>query len=87
MRSGSRPSTLAVAGGVVVTVDSTAEGTVLGIQTPERIGGAGDPELDDQVRQHILDALAQRRTHQRLDQLDGRRWGRVQMPAERGWAA
>jgi hypothetical protein len=76
-----------VAGGLVITADTTGEGTVLGIQTLERLAGTGDRVLDDQIREHILSSLAQRRVHQRLDQLDGRRWGRILPPAERGWAA
>lgn len=79
--------TVAITGGDVVTVETTRGGSCVGLQSLHYIDTTGSAELDEQVLEHVRDSVAQRRTHQRLDQLDGRRWGRVQMPRERGWSA
>lgn len=71
----------------VVYADSTAGGSVYDLQSDEYSGTTGDEALDDVVRQCVRDALATRNACQLLDGIDRRRWGRIQLPADRRWAA
>jgi len=71
----------------IVTADTTHNGRLLDLQSDGYAGTTGDEALDHKVAEHISDVLALRVVLQSLDAIDRERWGRVQQPADRRWAA
>jgi hypothetical protein len=70
-----------------IFADTTERGGLFDIQSDEYAGTSGDTELDDLVGECIRTTLAARHAHQLLDGIDRDRWGRVQQPTDRRWAA
>lgn len=71
----------------LVVVDTTERGTVVDLQSDEYCSTTGDLELDDLCCECVRREVVSRHVSQSLDELDRRRWGRVQMPHDRRWAA
>jgi hypothetical protein len=71
----------------VIAADATAGGRVFALQSTtgyERPGA----ELQELIGRHVARTVEQRHVAQLLDEVDLRRWGRVQRPSDRRrWAA
>ena len=58
-----------------VYADTTSDGRVHDLQADHYLGTSGSPELDQEIREHVADAMARHKIAQSLDAINGKRAG------------